>query len=134
MRSSLTTQTLLDGVKNCAVKITGVDVSYTCWVVVVDLDRFKNPRPTRVKIDHVEWAVTAGLEVLLAWHVQDGERELVLPLGSRGSMSFSDYGGLSNQGEDRSGNLEIMVQTLPAYNQTRFEGFSLFIDLIKQER
>lgn len=126
---ALTTQVLSDGAKNCAVKITGVAVKAGSWQTVIETGMFKGP-PARVKIDHIEWAITSGIEVFLGWHADEGERELIVPLGSRGQINFSDYGGLSNLSEGKSGHIELMVQGLKKSEVV--EAFCLFIDLQKQ--
>jgi hypothetical protein len=126
-----TTQTLSDGMKNCAVKITGTGVDLGKWFGVVRLERFKDP-VRKLKIDHAEWAITAGIEVFLAWHADEGERELVLPLGGRGQINFSDYGGLSNLSEGKSGHIELMVQARGAPAPKVIEAFTLFLDMQKQ--
>ena len=127
---SIIVQTLQDGVKNCAVKVTGMDERAQEWVPVIELKRFGGP-PKRIKIDHVEWAITAGIEVFLAWHAEEGERELILPLGGRGQINFSDYGGLSNLSEGKTGHIELMVQSIQSPLKG-IQGFTLFIDLQKQ--
>lgn len=129
---AISIQTLLDGTKNCAVKITGEVVKPdTDWSVVIDLSRFK-PIPRRVKIDHIEWAVSGRIEVLLAWHSVEDARELILPMGGRGQISFSDYGGLSNVLEGRSGHIELRTQDSDAMKKGTM-CFALFMDLIKQD-
>lgn len=129
---AVTTQTLLDGVKNCAVKITGfVQAPDSAWRTVVELERFK-PKPQRVKIDHMEWAITGRIEVLVAWHSREGERELIAPLSGRGSFSFSDYGGLSNVLSGHSGHIELCTQDSDAMKKG-MQAFVLLMDLIKQE-
>jgi hypothetical protein len=98
----------------------------------VDLARFQRPLPRRVKIDHVEWAITGRIEVFLAWHSETRERELILPLSARGSISFSDYGGLSNVLEGKSGHIELMVQDSDSMKKG-LQAFVILLDLIKQE-
>jgi hypothetical protein len=126
-----TTQILTDGAKNCAVKITGVEIPAGKWYTIVDTRRFGG-QCKRVKIDHAEWAVTAGIEVFLAWAAEEGERELIFPLGGRGQITFADYGGLSNLSEGKSGHIELMVQSRLSGPSKLVEAFTLFVDMQKQ--
>jgi len=128
---SPTTQIIADGAKNCAVKITGLEVPQNKWYTIVDVTRF-NGVHRRVKIDHAEWAITSGIEVFLAWAADEGERELILPLGGRGQINFSDYGGLSNMSEGKSGHIELMIQPRTLGQSKLIEAFTLFIDMQKQ--
>jgi hypothetical protein len=126
-----TIQILSDGQKNCAVKVTGIDFREYRWTKVIDVAQFKGGH-SKLKIDHVEWAITAGIEVFLAWHAVEGERELILPLGGRGQINFSDYGGLSNLSEGKSGHIELLVQPRGAVVPKILDAFVLFIDMQKQ--
>lgn len=127
-----TTHIMSDGMKNCAVKVTGFDVGAIPWMNIVETTMFKGGH-ARIKIDHIEWAITAGIEVFLAWDGDEvkGERELIVPLGGRGQINFADYGGLSNLAEGKTGHIELLTQVIG--NPTKsLQCFSLFIDLQKQ--
>lgn len=131
MSKSLTIQTLADGQKNCAVKITGYAVGNMDWVPVVALDRFQGNHG-KVKVDHIEWAITSGIEVFLAWEALEGGHELIVPLGGRGQINFSDYGGLSNISEGKSGHIVLMIQILGSVVPKSVQGFTIFLDMQKQ--
>ena len=119
-----TTQILLDGAKNCAVKITGfVETADSEWQQVVDFSKF-TPVPDQVKIEHVEWAVTGRVELLLA-----DDNGLLFPLASRGYMNFSDYnGGLSVKSK---GGLQLKTQDSDPMKKGQM-CFALFIDFVKR--
>lgn len=120
-----------DGAKNCGVQVIGWNVQPFSWTPVVEMKMF-DPVPRRVKIDHIEWGITQGIEVILAWHSTSGDHELILPLATRGYMNFSDYGGLTNEKEGRNGNIQLMCQEVRKL-ELGVHAFSLFLDLIKQE-
>ncbi len=126
-----TVQMLSDGAKNCAAKITAFAVGGIDWVTVVDVSRL-NGTHTKVKVDHIEWAITSGLEVFLAWGAVEGAHELIVPLAGRGQINFSDYGGLSNLSEGKSGSIVMMVQLIGTVVPKSIQGFTIFLDMQKQ--
>jgi hypothetical protein len=126
-----TIQKLSDGAKNCAVKITGMGAGNLDWVTVVDVTKL-NGSHSKVKVDHIEWAITSGIEVFLAWGASEGEHELIVPLGGRGQINFADYGGLSNLSEGKSGHILMMVQLVGPTIPKGVQGFTLFLDMQKQ--
>ncbi len=133
MKTTVSSRVLMNGQKNCAVHIIGIlsPGPESGWLTVVEAKKFG---ASRVKLDHVEWAITSALEVFLAWHVEgalDGG-ELIIPLAGRGTLNFSDYGGLTNELEGRSGNIELRVQVTQEIPRGQ-QAFALFLDLIKQE-
>ncbi len=126
-----TVQKLSDGAKNCAFKITAFAVSNMDWATVVDVTKL-NGNHSKVKVDHIEWAITSGIEVFLAWGAVEGEHELIVPLGGRGQINFSDYGGLSNISEGKSGAVVMMIQLIGPVAPKGVQGFTIFLDMQKQ--
>ena len=94
-----------DGPRNAAVQITGS--GQLDWTTVIDLEALR-PKPHRVKVDAVHFAISDKTEVRFAWHSK-GVRVPFLPLAGRGKLDFAEVSGLVSLGEDATGHIEMEV-------------------------
>lgn len=105
-------QVLLDGPRNAVVKLTGVLDTADIYVTpAVSLQDFLTNDPNGVlaglRIDHVQYAIGSGIELLLEWNGSNPQQ--IAPLAGRGRMDvWADGGWFPNEklpGYDGSINL-----------------------------
>lgn len=94
-----------DGPKNAVFEVVVSDCDLP-WSTVVDLSKL-SPTPKRVRIDEIYYALSEKVEVQVAWHHPNDERQAFLPLGGRGRIAWPDHNGPSAPTEDHSGCIEI---------------------------
>lgn len=97
MANNLDRQILLDGHRNCVVRFTGLidtaDVSETPALRLTDLVN-NAPRMTLygLRVDHVGWSVSDGMELVLEWNSTDPQ--LIHALSGQSELCTGKYGGL----------------------------------------
>lgn len=126
MANSIQTQTIIDGPRNCIIKITGVlDASDVPLTNVVSVANFCN-FPKSFRINHLDYSLTDQIELQVLW--QGTPDVLILPLAGRGRMSFIDMGGVpNNAGATSTGGIDIKTTGWSSGTQI----FTLILELIK---
>ena len=126
MANVVNTQVLIDGHRNAVVKITGVlDTSNVSSTIIIDPANF-DLKPTGFRIDHLDYSISDPLEVRLLW---DGSPQIdILPIAGRGRMSFSNFGGLTDNAATPTG--KIALETTGYTSGTLV--FSVVLELVKQ--
>ena len=112
-----------DGPRNAAIQITGQGGLE--WTIVVDTSLL-TPKPHKVKVDAIYYAVSDGAEVQFAWHSKSDDRVPFLPVGGRGKVDYGEISGVVNVAEDQTGHIEMRVL---ADSQTQI--YTLVLDLSK---
>lgn len=96
MANVTTRQITEDGYRNAVVKFTGVlDTSNATLTPALSLSDLtgNDPRKTLkgLRVDLVEFAISDGLEVQLAWNATSPQQ--MFPLYGRGRINSTNYGG-----------------------------------------
>ena len=95
MADAVSSQTLIDGPKNVAMKFTNLsDGTGEAAVLKVDVSAL-NGAPTRVRIKRVHYSVF-GMVVTLLWDATTDVR--ILDLQGDGTFDCTEFGGLYNNG------------------------------------
>lgn len=131
MANSFTTQTVRDGERNLAVKLSGVlDTSDLSSTLAVDISSFAadtlGRTPTKFRIDKIQWSISDQLEVQLLW---DATADVVAAaLVDSGEIEFCYQGGLQNNaGAGITGDLNILTTGWASGTQI----FTVYLELVK---
>ena len=123
---SVSTKIVIDGGKNSVVTLSGSlreDIASPSLVLKFEDLAMK---PKSVRIDAVVFAIQEKMGVVLWWEL-DKERELILPLESRGRFNFEEIQGLHSPKE---GVLGISMSTFEW--KAPVKHFLIMLDLTKQ--
>jgi hypothetical protein len=126
MANVTSTQIILDGPRNVVVKATGVlDTSDVTNLVIVNAAALLLA-PPKLKIMKINYSVSDGMMVRLAW---DATTDVpILSLSGQDHIKFDKFGGLTNDsGAGRNGN--ILLSTT---GWSGVKSYSLTIELRKQ--
>ena len=115
-----------DGPRNAAVQIIGYGARV--WFPVVRLVDLI-PKPHKVKVDAVYYAVSDKMEVQLAW-VTEENRTPFLPISGRGKIDFSEVSGLVSPDGDRLFEIEMRVLS-ESLKEPSDQLFAVVLDLSK---
>lgn len=134
MANSVNIQTILDGPRNCIVKVEGIlDTSDQSSMVVVDpalvrgIDNTGSVKASKFRLLKLHYNVEDKLEVRLAWDAASPVR--VEQLTGRGKMDFCDFGGLpNNAGAGVNGKLLLSTE---GWTAGAVLSFTLVIELVK---
>lgn len=132
MANQFNYQLIEDGPRNAVVKLTGIlDTSNLALTDAVQVSGLVGngilAHPTKVRIDHIDYAIQDQIDVILFWEATTNMP--ILPLAGRGRMNFGDFTGLPNNGgAGMTGN--ILIETLGWTSATQI--FTLVLNLIKQ--
>lgn len=126
MANSLQIQTIVDGPRNCTVKITGVlDSGDQTLTTVISPANFSNV-PKGFRIYHLDYSIADQLELQLLWQATTDVP--ILPIAGRGRMSFHEFGGLTNNaGVGKTGGIDLKTTGWSSGTQV----FSLVLELVK---
>lgn len=126
-------QITLEGQRNVVVKWAGVldtaDFILAPALAVGDC-LYNDPQNKLVgfRLDMVEWSISQGMEIVVAW--QATNPQLIVPLAGRGRINMWNYGGYmpdqTRQGFDGSLNLSSA-----AYAAGTIANFVITLELIK---
>lgn len=95
MADAVTSQTLVDGLKNVVMKFTNVsDGTGESAVTKVDVSTLVGA-PTAVRIDKIH-AATFGMAVNILWDADTDVTCFVVPTDCAGDFEFCHFGGLKN--------------------------------------
>lgn len=98
-------QILEDGPRNSIFKVSIFMDTSLVSQTIVDITTM-SPVPTSVRIDHIDYAVTDGIEAELFWHAT--ANKFIMPLAGRGRVNYQDYGGIQNNaGAGKNGNIDL---------------------------
>jgi hypothetical protein len=135
MANSVTTQTLIDGPRNLVVKITGIlDTSNLGnTLIVTPATTFKvtgsdGNNPPLARLDHIDYSIADGLELILSWGNGAGPITPILPLAGRGRMSFVDFEGLRNNAVGTDGSVWLSSTGYSSGTSV----FSLVLEMVKE--
>lgn len=115
MADAVTSQILVDGRRNCVMKLTNIsDGTGEAAALKVDVSTLSaGPRGevcTGVRIDKIEFN-TVGMAVDLLWDATTDALAVTLPQDQNGCMDFCNVGGLQNNaGTGKTG--DIMLTTI----------------------
>lgn len=135
MANSTSTQILVDGPRNVVIKFEGVlDTSDLGSTVVADpatldymVDSTKS-RATKLRIDHLIFAVEDGLSVNLFWDATTPVR--VEELVGRGKADYHRFGGLQNNA-GATGFTGKITATTEGWG-SGIKSFTVILHLVKQ--
>jgi len=114
MANVASTQTLLNGARNCVVKVTltsdGTDESD---VVKVDASALGIAVDGSVRCDRIDYSTTSANSLVIEW---DGSSDAILctiPSDDAGTLDWKDIGGLKNNATAPTGDITV-TSTLDA--------------------
>jgi hypothetical protein len=135
MANSTTIQTLVDGPRNLVMKMTGIlDTSnLIATEFVVPATTFKvtgsdGNNPPLVRLDHIDYSIADGLELIISWGNAAGPITPILPIAGRGRMSFVDFEGLRNNAAGTDGSIWVATT---GYSSGTYV-FSLVFEMVKE--
>lgn len=124
MADTVSSQTLIDGPKNCVVKLTNTsDGTGEAAVLKVDVSALSGA-PARVRIKRIHYSV-AGMVVRLLW---DATTDVtIVDLQGDGRLCAEAFGGLSNNaGAGVTG--DILLTTV---GHTVGDSYSIILEMVK---
>lgn len=136
MANSVNTQTILDGPRNCVIKVEGIlDTSDLAAQTLVDPATLSAMQPATgekaatVAIQRITFEVEDGLEVRLAWDATTPTR--IAQLTGRGTAKYGHFEGLTNNaGAGITGKVLISTEGWT----TGAKSFTLVLEMRKQGR
>ena len=116
MANSVNTQIVLDGSRNCVIKVEGIlDTSDLASTVIVDpstlqgMDNTGTVKALDLIIERIQFSVEDLLECRLAWDATTPQR--IVELQGRGTEKYERFGGLTNNsGAGRTGKILLSTQ------------------------
>jgi hypothetical protein len=135
MANSVNIQTVLDGPRNCVIKVEGIlDTSDLARTLLVDpstlagMDNTGLVKPLGLIVDRIQYSIEDTLEVRLDWDATTPSR--MVELDGRGTEKYERFGGLTNNsGAGRTGKIFMATQGWAAAATI---SFTLIISLKKQ--
>jgi hypothetical protein len=133
MANSIDYQVTEEGPRNAIIKLTGIlDTSDVSEIPAVPLSMFvnndKRMNLVGLRVDLIEWSISAGLEVNLAWNGATPQQ--IFPLAGRGRINSTNYGGfIPNM--IRAGYTGDINLTTDNYVNGTAANFSIVLELIK---
>lgn len=135
MANSITTQLILDGPRNCILKVEGIlDTSDLASQVILDpalvagMDSTGAVKAQGFLIQRITYTVEDALECRLFWDATAPTR--IEALTGRGIAKFERFHGLpNNSGAGRTGKILLSTE---GWSAAKILSFSLIIELIKQ--
>lgn len=136
MANILDIQITEEGPRNAVIKLTGIldssDVIENPAIALTDfVNNDQNLVLTGFRIDLIEWSMSQGMEVQLAWN---GVRpQQIFPLAGRGRISAVNYGGFIPDSTRAGYNGNINLYT-NGYVATTIQNFTIILELVKLYR
>ena len=133
MANSVDYQITEEGPRNAVVKLTGIlDTMDVSEVPAVSLSMFLNNdnrmNLVGLRVDLIEWSISAGLEVNLAWNGATPQQ--IFPLAGRGRINSNNHGGFLPD-RTRAGYTGDINLTTANYVAGTTANFSIVLELIK---
>jgi hypothetical protein len=124
MADAVSSQTLIDGVKNVVQKFTNLsDGTGEAAVTKVDVSALSGA-PAKVRIMKVHYSVT-GMVVTLLWDATADVR--ILDLSGDGCFDFTCFGGLYNNGGDGvTGDIQLTTT-----GHTANDNYTIILEMVK---
>lgn len=136
MANILSNQITEEGPRNAVVKLTGtLDTADVSEVSVIAPSMFSNNDRGMVlvgfRLDLVEYSISTGLEIILAWNASSPQP--ILPLAGRGRIDSHNYGGLlpNMLATGYDGSINLNSQGFVAGTKATF---SVLLELVKLYR
>ena len=136
---TITNQILVDGPRNTVIKVIGDNVTLPLAVTtLITLSTLTaiNPGmsgslpPTRVRVDRIEYSISDGCVVVLAWNATTDVT--LAELYGRGKVDAKHYGGIQNNaGAGVTGNIDISAFGYGEATILTTAAFTLTISLVK---
>lgn len=135
MANSVSTQVILDGPRNCIVKVEGIlDTSDLASTVIADpatlagMDNTGLVKAGNLIVQRITYSIEDTLECRLAWDATTPTR--ICELDGRGTMKYERFAGLTNNaGVGKTGKILLATE---GWSAAKIISFSLIIELIKQ--
>jgi len=135
MANALTTQLILDGPRNCVVKIVGIlDTSDVAPVVIVNpatltgMDFTGLIKAAGLLLTKITYKVEDGLEVRLAWEATTPV--FIEDITGRGVQDYVAFGGLpNNSGAGRTGSIMLSTE---GWASLSVKSFTLVLEMVKE--
>lgn len=135
MANSVNTQVLLDGPRNCVLKVEGIlDTSDLSSQVLIDpatlagMDFSGTQKALGLIVERIQFSIEDTLEVRLAWDATTPQR--MVELQGRATEKYERFGGLiNNSGAGRTGKILISTQGWAA---SAVLSFTLILTMKKQ--
>jgi hypothetical protein len=116
MANSVNIQTVLDGPRNCVIKVEGIlDTSDLARTLLVDpstlagMDNTGLVKPLGLIVDRIQYSIEDTLEVRLDWDATTPTR--MVELDGRGTEKYERFGGLTNNSAaGRTGKIFMSTQ------------------------
>jgi hypothetical protein len=133
MANSIDYQVTEEGPRNAVVKLTGyLDTSNVSELPAIALAQFVNNdtrlRLNGLRVDLLEWAISGGIEVQLAWHSNSPQQ--MFPLSGRGRINSTNYGGFIPD-RTRSGYTGDIDLITTGYVPGTIQNFSVVLEFVK---
>jgi len=140
MANVLDMRVVQEGPRNAIVKLTGyLDSGDVVEQSVISLANFKNNDQqlylTGFRVDHLEFSMSTGLEIMLAWNSATPQQ--ITPLAGRGKFGARNYGGLlpdtTLPGYDGSINLSTTGASFGSiqFAAGQIANFTVVLELVK---
>lgn len=133
MANQVERQITLDGMRNLVVKWGGVldtaNFSLTPALALTDC-KYNDPnnKLNGFRLDMVEWSISDGLEIVVAWNAT--LPQLITPLYGRGKINMWNYGGYVPD-QSRAGYNGSINLTSTGYVASSIANFTVTLELIK---
>ncbi len=126
MANSHVTTVIEDGPRNLNVNLVGVlDSTDQPPTVMVSRTNCEVYKPTKFRLDDIEYSISDQLIVCLAW--EGTPDTLILPLAGRGILHYHD-GGLQNNAYQPTGALKVYTTGY----QNGIQTYNIQLSLVKQ--
>lgn len=133
MANSVTTQVIVDGPRNCIVKVEGVldssDYPITALIdpaVLAGMDNTGTQKAATFLIDRVTFNVEDGIEVRLYWDAPTPTR--IEAMNGRGTAKYNFFGGLRNNATSPTGKISFSTE---GWTMGMVKSFALVLELDK---
>ena len=137
MANIVNTQLILDGPRNCVVKVDGIlDTSDLAATIIVDptvlagMDNTGTIKAATTIIQRIQFAIEDGLELRLSWGTAPNVP--IVELTGRGTEKFEHFGGLwNNSAAGSNGHIRVASE---GWSAGKILSFTLILTLKKQGR
>ena len=138
MANSLDIQITQEGPRNAVVKLTGYldsgDVIEQSAIALSDFtNNDQNLYLSGFRVDTIEWSMSTGLEIMLAWN--SNQPKQIYPIAGRGRIVAKNYGGFTpdntRKGYDGSINLSTVGASSGTFVSGQVANFTVVLELVK---
>ena len=133
MANALDFQITEEGTRNAVIKLTGIltdsNISETPAIAMSSfLNNDQLLKLVGFRVDLIEWSISNGLEVNLAWHSSSPQQ--IYPLAGRGRICSTNYGGFIPDRTKGGYNGDIDLTTA-GFTPGTVQNFTIVLELIK---